>query len=233
MKKNQETARQVTIPAKPEPLKIELSRTALVIVDMQNAFASKGGMFDVLGQDISAAKKVTRTIKKLADAARSTGVKVIYLAMQYARDLSDTGGPGSPNWHKELGIVSMNKDKRYKGKFLMKGSWDAAIVDELTPVDGDIVIEKSRYSGFRGTRLETVLRTFDIKYLVFTGIATNVCVESTLRDAYFLDYWPILVADGTNNAGPDITQEATLWNVEVLFGWVTTSRGLLKALSSG
>jgi len=68
--------------------------------------------------------------------------------------------------------------------------------------------------------------------LVFTGIATNVCVESTLRDAYFLDYWPILVSDGTNNAGPKITQQATLWNVEALFGWVTTSSPFIRALSS-
>jgi ureidoacrylate peracid hydrolase len=232
MNKNPEASRPVTIPAKPEPINVDLSRTALVIVDMQNAFATKGGMFDLLGQDISAAKGVIGRIKKIADAARAARVKVIYLAMQYAGDLSDSGGPGSPNWHKELGIVAMNKNQRYKGKFLMKGSWDAAIVDELMPLKGDILIEKSRYSGFRGTKLDVVLKTYDIKYLVFTGIATNVCVESTLRDAYFLDYWPILVSDGTNNAGPDITQQATLWNVEALFGWVTTSRGFLKALPS-
>jgi len=222
----------VTIPAKPEPINIDLSRTAIVIVDMQNAFAAKGGMFDLLGQDISAAKGVIGRIKRTTDAARAAGVKVIYLVFQYAADLSDSGGPGSPNWHKEFGIVAMNKNPKYRGKFLIEGSWDAAIVDELTPQDGDIVIGKSRYSGFRGTKLDVVLKTYNIKYLVFTGIATNVCVESTLRDAYFLDYWPILISDGTDNAGPDITQQATLWNVQALFGWVTTSRGFIKALSS-
>ena len=106
------------------------------------------------------------------------------------------------------------------------------MVDELKPQLGDVVIGKSRYSGFRGTNLDVVLKTYNIKYLVFTGIATNVCVESTLRDGYFLDYWPILVSDGTNNAGPPITQQATLWNVEALFGWVTTSNDFIKAISA-
>ena len=232
MDNNQETLRSVTTRAKPEPIHVDLSRTAIVIADMQNAFATKGGMFDLVGQDISAARGVIRRIKRIADTARAAGVKVIYLVMQYAVDLSDSGGPDSPNWHKELGIVAMNKNPKYRGKFLIEGSWDAAIVDELTPKNGDIVIAKSRYSGFRGTKLDVVLKTYNIRYLVFTGIATNVCVESTLRDAYFLDYWPILVSDGTNNAGPKITQQATLWNVEALFGWVTTSSPFIRALSS-
>ncbi len=222
----------VNIPAKPESVKIDLARTAVVIVDMQNAFASKGGMFDLVGQDISGAKSVIQSIKKVTDAARAAGVKVIYVNMSYAPDMSDSGGPGSPNWHKEFALVAMNKNPNFKGKFLIRGSWDAAVVDELKPKPGDIIVEKTRYSGFRGTTLDVVLKTYNIKYLIFTGIATNVCVESTLRDGYFLDYWPILVADGTNNAGPPITQQATLWNVEALFGWVTTSDDVVKAISA-
>lgn len=224
--------KMVTIPAKPEPIAIDLTRTAVVIVDMQNAFATKGGMFDLVGQDISAAKGVIQTIKKTADAARAAGAKVVYLVYEYAADMSDSGGPGSPNWYKEFGLVAMNKNPQYKGKFLIKGSWDAAVVDELKPQPGDVVIGKSRYSGFRGTNLDVVLKTYNIKYLVFTGIATNVCVESTLRDGYFLDYWPILVSDSTNNAGPPITQQATLWNIEALFGWITTSNDFVKAISA-
>jgi len=223
--------RLVKIKARPEPVEIDLGRTAIIVVDMQNAFASAGGMFDLVGQDVSAAKGVIQTIKKLTDAARSANVKVIYLAMTYAPDLSDSGGPGSPNWYKEFGLAAMNRNPEYKGKFLMRGSWDADIVDELKPAPGDVLISKSRYSGFRGTNLDVVLKTLNAKYLIYTGIATNVCVESTLRDGYFLDYWPILVADAANNAGPPITQEATLWNVEALFGWVATSDDVLSALS--
>ncbi len=93
------------------------------------------------------------------------------------------------------------------------------------------MIRKARYSGFVGTNLEQILKTYNIKYLMFTGIATNVCLESTLRDAFFREYWPIVISDATNNAGPPFTQQATLWNVEALFGWVTTSQDFLKTLS--
>lgn len=225
------TERLVEIKARPEPLEIDLGRTALIVVDMQNAFASVGGMFDLVGQDISGAKGVIHTIKKLTRAARGANIKVIYLVMTYAPDLSDSGGPGSPNWYKEFGLAAMNRHPEYRGKFLTRGSWDARIVDELKPSSEDIVIPKSRYSGFRGTNLDVVLKTLNTKYLIFTGIATNVCVESTLRDGYFLDYWPILVADAANNAGPPITQEAALWNVEALFGWVATSDDVLSAMT--
>lgn len=221
----------VSVQAKPEPVKIDLTRTAVIVVDMQNAFASKGGMFDLVGQDISGAKSVIATNKQIISAARKAGIKVIYLLMSYSPDMSDSGGPGSPNWHKEFGLVMMNKKPEYKGKFLIRDSWDEAVVDELKPEPGDIVIRKMRYSGFRGTSLDVVLKTYNIKNLIFTGIATNVCVESTLRDGYFLDYWPILVADATNNAGPPITQQATLWNIEALFGWVTTTQNILEAIA--
>ena len=85
----------ISIPAKPEPVKIDVARTAVIIVDMQNAFATKGGMFDLVGQDISAAKGVIETIKKTTQAARAAGAKVIYLTYEYAADMSDSGGPDS------------------------------------------------------------------------------------------------------------------------------------------
>ena len=112
-----------------------------------------------------------------------------------------------------------------------EGSWDEEICQDLEIHPGDIVIRKQRYSGFAGTNLDVVLKTHNIKYCIYTGVATNVCVESTLRDGYSLDYWPIMVSDAVDNAGPPMTQEATLWNVENLFGWVTTTDDFLKALS--
>jgi ureidoacrylate peracid hydrolase len=224
--------RFVTVNARPEPVTIDVTRTALIVVDMQNAFASKGGMFDLTGRDISQSDRVIRNIKKMSDAARSADIRIVYLKMCYSPDLSDSGGPGSPNWHKEFGLSAMRLNPAFEGKFLIKGTWDAEIVDELKPQPGDVIVEKSRYSGFRGTNLDVVLKTYNAKYLLFAGIATNVCVESTLRDGYFLDYWPILIADGTNNAGPPITQEATLWNVESLFGWVSTTDDVVAAMST-
>ena len=150
--------------------------------------------------------------------------------MAYRPDLSNAGGPDSPNYWKELALASMHRSPELKGKFLTIGSWDWQIVDELTPREGDITVDKNRYSGFSNTELEAVLRTNNIKHLIFIGIATNVCVESTLRDAFFHEYFPILVSDGCGNIGPDFTQEATIWNVSGVFGWVTTSDELIRAL---
>jgi ureidoacrylate peracid hydrolase len=221
----------VTVIARPEPLKIDVGRTAIIVVDMQNAFVSKGGMFDVFGFDISGARSVIDNNKKLINGAREAGAKIVFLIMSYDSNYVDSGGPESPNWHKELGLVMMRKNRAAWGKYVTKGSWDEEICDELKPEARDIVIRKSRYSGFHGTNLDTILKSFNIKYCVYTGVATNVCVESTLRHGYFLDYWPILVTDAVNNAGPPATGEGTLWTVEMMFGWLATTSDLLEAFS--
>lgn len=225
-------AKFITINARPESIEIDLFRTAVIVVDMQNAFVSKGGMFDTFGWNISAAEGLIENNRKIIDAGRKAGCKVVYLKMSYNPDYSNSGGPESPNWHKELGLVMMRKHPEYWGKFVTKGSWDEEICRELKPEPGDIIVRKQRYSGFVGTNLDLILKTHHIKYCIYTGVATNVCVESTLRDGYFLDYWPIIVSDAANNAGPPTTQEATFWNVEALFGWVTTTDNFLKAIST-
>ncbi len=219
--------------ARPEPVEIDYRSAAVVVVDMQNAFASKGGMLDIAGVDITHAGRVVGTIRTVLDAARRAAIRVVYLQMGYKPDLSNSGGPSSPNWHKELAMHLMNCRPELKGKLLTEGTWDFAIVDELKPQPEDLVVVKTRYSGFAGTTLDSQLRTRGIRYLFFAGIATNVCVESTLRHAYFLDYWPILIVDGTMPAGPATIQEATLFNVESFFGWTVTAEEFLSGLDSG
>jgi ureidoacrylate peracid hydrolase len=223
-------SKSVTINAKPEPIEVDLRRAAVILVDMQNAFVSKGGMFDICGLDVSAAEGVIENNRKIIEATRKAGSKIVFLKMSYDPDYSNSGGPESPNWHKELGLVMMRRKPEYWGRFVTKGSWDEEICEELKPEVGDIVVRKQRYSGFAGTNLDLILKTYDIKYCIYTGVATNVCVESTLRDGYFLDYWPIIVSDAVNHVGPPATQEATFWNVEALFGWVTTTEDFLKAV---
>lgn len=223
--------RPVTITARPEPLEIDLSRTALIVVDMQNAFVAKGGMVDVFGWDPSFNAPVVERHRKLIPACRSAGIKVVYIKMSYNKDYSNSGGPDSPNWHKELGLVMMRRNPEYWGKFVTEGTWDEQIVEELTPEPGDTVIRKHRYSAFAGTQLDHVLKTYNIKYCVYSGLTCNTCVESSIRDGFFLDYWPILVSDATNPNVPGPTYEATLWNVENLFGWVTTTDELVKAIT--
>ncbi len=215
------------LEAKPEPVEVDLAKSAVVVVDMQNAFASKNGMLDIAGADLSGAPRVVGVIGQILAAARRSGMPVVYLQMGYQADLSDSGGPQSPNWHKELGIRLMNCRPELKGKLVTAGTWDFAIVDELAPQPGDIVIVKTRYSGFARTALDAELQARGVQYLFFTGIATNVCVESTLRDAFFLDYWPVLIADATMAAGPPSMQEATLFNIETYFGWTIPSEEFL------
>jgi len=189
---------------------------------MQNAFASKQGMLDLAGADISAAHRVIQLAVQVLDAARGAGIPIVYLQMGYQPDLSDSGGPESPNWHKELGIRMMNRRPELRGKLVTVGSWDFDIVGELKPRPDDVVITKTRYSGFAHTPLDDELKRRGVRYLFFTGIATNVCVESTLRDAFFLDYWPILIADAA--MGSDAQgHEAALRNVESFFGWTVTT----------
>jgi len=210
------------LEARPEPVAIDPQQSALIVVDMQNAFASKQGMLDLAGADISAAQRVIQLAVQVLDAARGAGIPIVYLQMGYQPDLCDSGGPESPNWHKELGIRMMNRRPELRGKLVTVGSWDFDIVGELKPRPDDVVITKTRYSGFAHTPLDDELKRRGVRYLFFTGIATNVCVESTLRDAFFLDYWPILIADAA--MGSDAQgHEAALRNVESFFGWTVTT----------
>ena len=222
----------VTLQAKPEPLDIDLKRTAIIVVDMQNSFVSKGGMFDLAGFDITGSAPVIDVHRRLLAACRKAGVKVVYLMMAFKADLSDAGDPSSPAYHKELALRMMRNRPELAGKLLIDDSWDAAIIETLKPQPGDRVIRKTRYDGFCRTELDGYLRAQSIRYLMFTGVATNVCVESTARSAFFSEYWPILVEDAMSNSGPDFNRQATLWNFEHTLGWVTRCDAVLAALQA-
>lgn len=210
------------LPARPQPLDLRPSETAVVVIDMQNAYASPGGYVDLAGFDISGASGTIGHIGKVLDAARSGGIQVIYLQNGWDPDYVEAGGPGSPNWHKSNALKTMRRRPELSGKLLARGGWDYAIVDALAPQPGDISIAKTRYSAFFNSQLDSVLRSRGIRNIVFVGIATNVCVESTLRDGFHLEYFGVLLGDATHHLGPAFIQEATLYNVETFFGWVST-----------
>ena len=149
---------------------------------------------------------------------------VIFFQNGWDADYVEAGGPGSPNWHKSNALKTMRGRPELQGKLLAKGGWDYALVDALPPQPGDIVIAKPRYSAFFNTNLDSLLRARGIRTLVFTGIATNVCVESTLRDGFFLEYFGVVLHDATHHAGPDFMQQASLYNIEKFFGWVSLGR---------
>jgi len=116
----------------------------------------------------------------------------------------------------------MRAKPELQGKFLAKGGWDYALIAEMAPQAGDIVVPKTRYSGFFNSTLDSTLRARGIRHLVFTGIATNVCVESTLRDAFHLEYFAVMLEDATHELGGPAIQKASVYNVETFFGWVST-----------
>lgn len=187
---------------------------------------------DLAGFEPSGFERVIEACKNVINCARQAGLRVIYLRQGYAPDLSDAGGQTSPNWHKELGLVLMRQRPELMGKLFVRGSWDAEIIEKIKPQQDDIVVWKQRYSGFVGTNLGLILKTHNIKHVVFIGKATNGCVDSTLRSAFFLDYFPILISDATQHIGPDICQEATIFIVKTIFGWVTDSKEFCKALGA-
>ena len=217
------------LEAEPEQLQVDLQRMAVVVIDMQNTFVNKGGMFDLSGQDISRGQRMIAPIKKICSTARARGVKVIYVVHQLSPDLRETGGPNSGYWYSQH-VRMYREHPEWRDKFILSGTWGAEIVKELKPKEGEIVVVKPKFSAFFGTDLDTTLKTFDVKYLVFVGIATNICVESTIRDACYLDYFPILISDAVAPAGPSYTQEATIYNIKLCFGWVTNAENLISVL---
>lgn len=218
------------LAAEPEPISLDLARTAVLVVDMQNAFASPGGMLDLAGIDVTPAGEAILNASLVIEAARAAGLPVVYLVIGWPEDGSTAGGPDSPNPHKELALRLMRERPELKGKLLTFGSWDFEIVDALRPEQADTVLVKPRYSGFYGTSLDSVLRGRGIRNLLMVGIASNVCVESTLRDAFFHEYWPVLIEDATMPAGSPEIHRATLYNVRTFFGWTSTAEEVATAL---
>lgn len=220
----------VTLPARPENLPINPRETALIVVDMQNAYATAGGYLDLAGFDIGGAASVIERIVLAVDAARRAGVQVVFFQNGWDPDYVEAGGPGSPNWWKSNALKTMREKPELQGTLLAKGTWDYALVDRLQPQAGDIVIEKPRYSAFYNTSLDSMLRARCIRNLAFCGIATNVCVESTLRDGFFLEYFGVLLEDATHQAGPAFLQEASVYNIEKFFGWVSNTADFCGAI---
>ncbi|ENV47859.1 peroxyureidoacrylate/ureidoacrylate amidohydrolase RutB [Acinetobacter brisouii CIP 110357] len=217
------------LKAEPESIQLDAKQTALIVVDMQNAYTSLGGYLDLAGFDVSKTQPVVQQIQKAIDVAHAVGIQVIFFKNGWDADYVEAGGEGSPNFHKSNAIKTMKKKPELQGKLLSKGGWDYELIDELQPAPQDIVIEKPRYSGFFHTQLDSILRAKGIRNLVFTGIATNVCVESTLRDGFFLEYFGVLLDDACYQAGPVEVHEATLFNVKTFFGWVSDTQNFAES----
>ena len=231
------TGRRVTIEARPQAITIDTATTAVIVVDMQNDFGSKGGMFERAGIDISGIQKAVAPTARVLDAARNAGVKVFYLKMAYLPDLSDLGETDSVNRvrHLQLGVGQhVTAPDGSPSRVLVRDTWNSEIVDELEPHADDIVLYKTRFSGFYKTDLDEKLRGLGVRHLIVTGCTTSICVESTVRDAMFRDYLCVLLTDCMSepigNALARSNHDASLLSTEVLLGWVSDSHRFLTAL---
>lgn len=231
--------RVVTLEAKPKPITIDTARTAVIVVDMQNDFGTKGGLFDRAGFDISIIQRVIGPTARVLASARNTGVKIIYLKMGFHPDLSNLGSEGSPNRVRHMlvgvGEAIRTPDGR-EGRILIRETWNTDIVPELKPQADDVVVYKHRFSGFYQTDLDAILKQLGVKYLIVTGCTTSVCVESTVRDAFFRDYACVLLADcmaePVGYGLPRSNHEASLLVIQTYFGWVSGSGEFIRALEA-
>lgn len=227
----------ITIDARPEPLVIDPSRTALIVVDMQNDFGAEGGMFHRAGIPISGIQATVAPTARALTAARRAKIQIVYLKMQFEPDLCDAGGTEAPNLiiHRRLGIgTSVHAPDGRDGQILIKDTWNTDILTELAVQDGDIVVPKHRFSGFFETDLHATLKNLRVTSLIFTGCTTSICVESTLRDAFYRDYRCLLLEDCTAEPiGSDLPRpnhDASVRVIETLFGWVSNSATFQAAL---
>ena len=227
----------VAFDAKPQPFALNIATSAVLVVDMQNDFGAEGGMFARAGVDISMIRSAVESTASVLAAARRRGLPIVYLKMAFKADLSDAGPVDSPNYlrHLRMGVGTVvNAPDGAESRVLIRDTWNTDILPELAPVAGDIVLYKHRFSGFFETQLDAILKHRGIKQLVITGCTTSICVEATIRDAMFRDYSCVLLSDCTGEPiGHDMARsnhDASLLNVEVLFGWVSSSDRFIGAL---
>ena len=224
--------RAVAFDAQPKPLEIDLARTALIVVDMQNDFCHPDGWLAGIGVDIWPARDPIAPLLRLLPGLRAAQVPVIWLNWGARPDLANI----SPALRHVYDPEGLNVGLGYSGgprraPVLTEGSWNAAIVDELTPEPGDIQVSKHRMSGFWDTPLDSILRNLRVETLLFAGVNADQCVLHTLADANFLGYDTILLEDATATTSPAFCMEAALYNVRQIVGFTATTAALSAALT--
>ncbi len=175
-----------TLTARPEAITFDPQQTALIVVDMQNAYATPR-LLRSAGFDVSTTRPVIANIQTAVTAARAAGMLIIWFQNGWDEQYVEAGGPGSPNFHKSNALKTMRKQPQLQGKLLAKGSRDYQLVDELVPQPGDIVLPKPRYSGFFNTPLDSILRSRGIRY------------QRLVYATAFLEYFGVVLEDNTPN----------------------------------
>jgi nicotinamidase-related amidase len=220
---------KATVLAEPEPITLDWSVTALVIIDMQRDFLEPGGFGETLGNDVSQLARAVQPIGEVLAAAREMGLLVIHTREGHLPDLSD-----APPAKLERAPSLRIGDPGPMGRILIRGEAGHDIISELYPLDSEIVIDKPGKGAFYATELSDVLQKYGIENLLVCGVTTEVCVNTTVREANDRGYRCVVLADGCASYFPEF-HEMGLKMIKAqggIFGWVAESAAVLKAMNA-
>jgi nicotinamidase-related amidase len=215
--------------AKPFAFRFELARAALVVIDMQRDFIEPGGFGESLGNDVTRLQAIVPTVQRVLQAWRAAGGLVVHTREGHRPDLCDCPPAKRLRGRPRLRIG----DAGPMGRILVAGEPGHQIVPALAPVDGEIVVDKPGKGAFHATGLDDTLRGRGITHLVFMGVTTEVCVQTTMREANDRGYDSLLVEDGTESYFPEF-KAATLAMLTAqggIVGWTARADALLQGLA--
>ena len=196
----------------------------LVVVDMQNGFVGKGGSYDHLGMNIQEYQRIIPKVKELIDFCRTKKIPIFYT--EAVREAS--GIDLLTRFHR---LLPLAREERLKVPITVRGTWDAQTIDQIKPAENDLIVIKRRDGAFQDTELRVWLQSEGINTLVFCGIDTSICVETSLREAFNIGYDVILVSDATAS-GNKRHYETTLERVRDYYGLVLDTNRFYKLINS-
>ena len=217
-----------TVQAEPYEFEFDPATTALMIIDMQRDFVDAGGFGEALGNDVSLLRKAIAPTKQVLDAARRRGLVVIHTREGHRADLSDLPLNKKVRGRLKTGIG----DKGPMGRILVRGEYGHDIIDELKPASGEPVVDKPGKGAFYATDLDAMLHNKGIRRLVVCGVTTEVCVNTTVREANDRGYDCLVLEDCVGSYFPEF-HEVGLRMIAAqggIFGWVAASPELLSHL---
>ncbi len=223
--------REIVLPTSTKTLKLDLSKTAVLVIDMQNDFCHPDGWLAHIGVDITPVKSAIAPLQTLLPALRNADIPILWLNWGNRPDLFNISASQRHVYNPTGKGIGLGDPLPARGEpVLTAGSWAAAVIDELVQLPQDIRVDKYRMSGFWDTPLDSILRNLGRTTLFFAGVNADQCVMATLQDANFLGYDCILLEDCTATTSPDFCLQATLYNVSQCFGFVAHSESLFSKL---